>query len=73
MSKGAWCCGGGDGNTWFGDTYFDAAKWKRGLEFMAAHVSPSSNPSLLISHVDVGALVEIMDKHDIHRSPQRIP
>ncbi|KAF2111160.1 glycosyl hydrolase family 5 protein-like protein/cellulase [Lophiotrema nucula] len=37
MSKGAWCCGGGDGNTWFGDTYFNADKWKRGLQYMADH------------------------------------
>lgn len=38
MSKGAWCCGGGDGNTWFGDTYFNTAKWKRGWEYMAKYV-----------------------------------
>ncbi|KAF2013030.1 glycoside hydrolase family 5 protein [Aaosphaeria arxii CBS 175.79] len=35
MSKGAWCCGGGDGNTWFGDQYFNIANWKRGLQYMA--------------------------------------
>ncbi|KAL6711054.1 hypothetical protein ACN47E_006929 [Coniothyrium glycines] len=37
MSKGAWCCSGNDGNTWFGDTYFNVANWKRGLEYMAQH------------------------------------
>lgn len=39
MSKGKWCCGGGDGNTWFGDTDFNVPNWRRGLEFMADHVS----------------------------------
>jgi hypothetical protein len=38
MSKGAWCCGNGDGNAWFGDTDFNTANWKRGLQFMANHV-----------------------------------
>lgn len=38
MSKATWCCGSGDGNSWFGDTYFDAAKWQRGWTFMANHV-----------------------------------
>ncbi|KAF3007706.1 hypothetical protein E8E13_009562 [Curvularia kusanoi] len=37
MSKGAWCCSTNDGNSWFGDTYFDVAKWKRGLGYMAKH------------------------------------
>ncbi|CAI6337434.1 unnamed protein product [Periconia digitata] len=37
MSKGAWCCSGNDGNAWFGDRYFDTAKWKRGVAFMAEH------------------------------------
>ncbi|KAF9734383.1 beta-1,6-galactanase [Paraphaeosphaeria minitans] len=37
MSKGAWCCGSGDGNTWFGDTYFNANNWKRGLQYMVDH------------------------------------
>ncbi|OAL47990.1 glycosyl hydrolase family 5 protein-like protein/cellulase [Pyrenochaeta sp. DS3sAY3a] len=35
MSKGKWCCGGGDGNTWFGDTDFNVNNWRRGLQFMA--------------------------------------
>ncbi|KAF2824435.1 glycosyl hydrolase family 5 protein-like protein/cellulase, partial [Ophiobolus disseminans] len=35
MSKGKWCCGGGDGNTWFGDTDFNVNNWRRGLEYMA--------------------------------------
>jgi len=37
MSNGAWCCSTNDGNSWFGDKYFDVAKWKRGLQYMAAH------------------------------------
>lgn len=37
ISSGEWCCGGDDGNTWWGDTYFDAANWIRGLAFMAEH------------------------------------
>lgn len=38
MSKGKWCCSTNDGNAWFGDTEFDVAKWKRGLQYMAEHV-----------------------------------
>lgn len=41
MSKALWCCGGGDGNAWFGDTYFNVTEWIRGWEFMASHVSTS--------------------------------
>lgn len=37
MSKGEWCCSADDGNGWFGDTYFDVNKWKRGLAYMAGH------------------------------------
>ncbi|KAF3035374.1 hypothetical protein E8E11_001069 [Didymella keratinophila] len=37
LSKGAWCCSTNDGNAWFGDTYFDVTKWKRGLQYMATH------------------------------------
>ncbi|KAE8444686.1 hypothetical protein EG329_014343 [Mollisiaceae sp. DMI_Dod_QoI] len=37
MSKGGWCCGTGDGNSWFGDTYFNVANWKRGLQYMVTH------------------------------------
>lgn len=39
ISKGMWCCGTGDGNSWWGDTYFDAKNWSRGLAYMAAHAS----------------------------------
>ena len=39
MSDGKWCCSSDDGNSWFGDTYFNTAKWKRGLEYMVQHVS----------------------------------
>lgn len=37
MSQGAWCCNTGDGNSWFGDTYFDVENWARGLAYMADH------------------------------------
>ncbi|CAO2652928.1 Nn.00g023390.m01.CDS01 [Neocucurbitaria sp. VM-36] len=37
ISKGKWCCGGNDGNTWFGDTDFNVNNWKRGLQYMADH------------------------------------
>ncbi|KAK1461618.1 hypothetical protein CMEL01_14572 [Colletotrichum melonis] len=37
MSTGKWCCSGNDGNTWWGDREFDAAKWVRGLTYMANH------------------------------------
>ncbi|PIB02826.1 hypothetical protein CB0940_11967 [Cercospora beticola] len=36
VSKAEWCCGS-DGNGWFGDQYFDVAKWERGLGYMANH------------------------------------
>jgi hypothetical protein len=39
MSEGAWCCNTEDGNSWWGDTYFSAANWTRGLAYMADHVS----------------------------------
>ncbi|KAH6666258.1 glycoside hydrolase superfamily [Halenospora varia] len=39
MSKATWCCGTGDGNGWFGDTYFDVKKWERGWGYMAAHAA----------------------------------
>ncbi|KAH8588136.1 cellulase family protein [Bisporella sp. PMI_857] len=35
VSKAKWCCNLTDGNGWFGDTYFDVVKWKRGLNYMA--------------------------------------
>lgn len=39
ISRGEWCCGGTDGNTWWGDQYFNADNWVRGLGYMAKHVS----------------------------------
>jgi hypothetical protein len=39
MSAGRWCCSGTDGNTWWGDTDFNADNWVRGLTYMAEHVS----------------------------------
>lgn len=38
ISKGTWCCSTDDGNSWWGDTYFSAANWTRGLAYMASHV-----------------------------------
>lgn len=43
MSKGAWCCSQTDGNAWWGDTYFNADNWVRGLSFMANHGKSWSN------------------------------
>lgn len=40
VSQAKWCCSETDGNAWFGDTYFDVAKWQRGLVYMATHVRP---------------------------------
>ncbi|KXT10897.1 hypothetical protein AC579_9867 [Pseudocercospora musae] len=37
VSKAQWCCGAGDGNAWFRDTYFNVANWQRGLGLMANH------------------------------------
>ncbi|KAE9373559.1 glycoside hydrolase family 5 protein, partial [Stipitochalara longipes BDJ] len=37
VSKAMWCCSLTDGNSWFGDTYFDTDKWIRGLSYMATH------------------------------------
>ncbi|OCL09186.1 glycoside hydrolase family 5 protein [Glonium stellatum] len=37
MSRAEWCCSETDGNAWFGDTYFDIVKWKRGLQYMVRH------------------------------------
>lgn len=39
ISKGMWCCSSTDGNSWWGDTYFDTENWTRGLAYMANHVS----------------------------------
>lgn len=44
ISKAMWCCSQTDGNAWFGDTYFDVAKWMRGLEYMVSHVSHLPQP-----------------------------
>jgi endoglucanase len=39
VSKAFWCCAGEDGNGWFGEKYFNVENWKRGLAFIAKHVS----------------------------------
>ena len=44
ISKGMWCCSGDDGNTFWGDTYFNTANWVRGLTYMANHVSHRPSP-----------------------------
>ncbi|KAJ8071707.1 hypothetical protein OCU04_002023 [Sclerotinia nivalis] len=36
ISKAEWCCSNTDGNSWFGDTYFNVTNWQRGLAYMAA-------------------------------------
>lgn len=38
MSSGEWCCSSDDGNSWWGDEFFDADNWVRGLGYMAEHV-----------------------------------
>jgi hypothetical protein len=38
ISRAEWCCGSNDGNSWFGDTYYDTVKWKRAWKYMANHV-----------------------------------
>jgi endoglucanase len=43
VSKAFWCCADNDGNGWFGEKFFDVEKWKRGLAFMADHVSSGDN------------------------------
>ncbi|PWN90467.1 glycoside hydrolase [Acaromyces ingoldii] len=35
VSKPMWCCSNTDGNAFFGDRYFDIARWTRGLSKMA--------------------------------------
>jgi hypothetical protein len=37
VSQAMWCCSLTDGNSWFGDTYFNTTKWTRGLAYMANH------------------------------------
>ncbi|BDD56431.1 hypothetical protein MAP00_001888 [Monascus purpureus] len=35
VSKAKWCRSTTDGNSWFGDEYFDVDKWHRGWRYMA--------------------------------------
>ncbi|KAI1195424.1 glycoside hydrolase superfamily [Nemania serpens] len=37
ISQAGWCCSPLDGNSWWGDKYFDVGNWTRGLSFMANH------------------------------------
>lgn len=39
VSKAIWCCSNTDGNSWFGDTYFNVSNWQRGIAYMATRVS----------------------------------
>jgi hypothetical protein len=41
ISKAMWCCGTKDGNSWFGDKFFDFDHWNRGWRYMANHVRAS--------------------------------
>ncbi|KAI1109375.1 glycoside hydrolase superfamily [Nemania sp. NC0429] len=43
ISKAGWCCSPLDGNSWWGDKYFDVGNWTRGLSFMASHGKTWSN------------------------------
>ncbi|PKA56293.1 hypothetical protein AXF42_Ash011223 [Apostasia shenzhenica] len=40
VSRPQWCCGEDDGNGFFGDTFFDADEWLRGLEIVARRFRP---------------------------------
>ncbi|KAI8958038.1 glycoside hydrolase family 5 protein [Daldinia sp. FL1419] len=35
ISKAGWCCSPLDGNSWWGDEFFNVENWTRGLSFMA--------------------------------------
>lgn len=48
ISKGMWCCGSTDGNSWWGDTYFSTSNWVRGLSYMAEHVCVSHHYPFLL-------------------------
>ncbi|KAI1464812.1 glycoside hydrolase family 5 protein [Daldinia caldariorum] len=37
ISKAGWCCSPLDGNSWWGDEFFNIDNWTRGLSFMATH------------------------------------
>jgi hypothetical protein len=50
VSKAMWCCSLTDGNSWFGDTYFNTTNWIRGLSYMAAHVCDSINSYLIFAY-----------------------
>lgn len=43
LSKPGWCCGGNDGNGFFGDTYFDPDVWVEGLTRMATMFAGAPN------------------------------
>ncbi|CAH9108450.1 unnamed protein product, partial [Cuscuta europaea] len=43
ISKPGWCCSNFDGNTFFGDTYFDPKLWLTGLANVAAMFSATSS------------------------------
>ncbi|KAH9904262.1 glycoside hydrolase superfamily [Xylariomycetidae sp. FL2044] len=37
ISQAGWCCSPLDGNSWWGDEFFNVDNWTRGLSFMAEH------------------------------------
>ncbi|KAK7430760.1 hypothetical protein QQZ08_002804 [Neonectria magnoliae] len=43
ISQGVWCCGGADGNAWFGDKYYNVDNWLRGLAYIAKHAKSWSS------------------------------
>ena len=67
MSSGGWCCSGNDGNTWWGDTYFDADNWVRGLSYMAEHVG-SLVPLTCMNTDQIG---RVLAEPHVHVPPQR--
>ena len=70
VSKAMWCCSLTDGNSWFGDTYFDTDKWIRGLSYMANHVSfPTLRAMGLTNYPGQSKLANIQQ----HGAPQPAP
>ncbi|KAH8705464.1 glycoside hydrolase superfamily [Talaromyces proteolyticus] len=62
ISKAMWCCSTDDGNGWFGDTYFDVDKWKRGLSYMVSHAASWS------SFVSIGLRNELRQPTTVNAS-----
>ncbi|KAI2615127.1 glycoside hydrolase family 5 protein [Hypoxylon sp. NC1633] len=43
VGKAQWCCSHTDGNAWFDDVNFDAARWRRGLAHVASWAAQHPN------------------------------